>query len=255
LKDLLLKHTFSSTAIETSLIHGYLHYAVLQYDAESGGASHKTTTSDSLIAISTFLSKVNNLPRSTISQQPHQWSVLLKIINSAVADSAVSTLFKASDDDDWKAIADNLLILLADVVANGLYHTSSKADEDNEAEIQDMGWPTNAELRREQSSLLVPNMAMPDASQMSFDPEATLDLDMLEGTDALEDDEIKPVTDYDVPQLHGTSEIETSEAKVWYRNAILAANIFLKCLEDEDVLIMLKAEGAEGWFELCSYFL
>jgi hypothetical protein len=242
---LLLKHIFSSSAIETSLIHSYLQYAVLQTVAESGKPSHNLNTHGSLIPISTFLDNVNKLPRSTISQQPHQWSVLLKIINVATADLSISAALKTAGADNWMDVADNFLTLLSDIVANGLYQSPTKAD-DNESELQDVAWQTNMDLRREQSSLLVPTMTMPNASSMSFDPEATFDLDMLEGTGALEDDDIKPVTDYDVPQLLGPNESQSAEVMVWHRNAILAADVFLKCLADEDVMNMLKGEGSEG---------
>jgi hypothetical protein len=240
-----LKHTFSSTAIENSLIHNYLQYAVLEDKLETRDKSYKATNGGPLIPIGTFLHQVNNLPRSTITYQPHQWAVLLKIIQAAVAESKISILFPSASDDEWKAVADNLLILLADIVSNGLYPSSTQSDE-NEAEAQEMGWQSNINLRREQSSLLVPNTSIPNASQMSFDPEATLDLDMLEGTAALDGDEIKPITDEDTPQVSSGNDDNNPEAKVWNRNAIVAADIFIKCLEDEEILDMLKANGSEG---------
>ncbi|KAI9288179.1 mediator complex subunit Med5-domain-containing protein [Umbelopsis sp. AD052] len=243
--DLLLKHTFSSTAIETSLIHNYLQYAVLGDKLDTQVKPSKEINSGSLIAIGTFLKQISKLPQNTIAHQPHQWAVLLRVTHAALEEVKITTQFPSSSDDEWKSVADDLLSLLADIVGNGLYQNTNSSD-GNELELQELGWQSDVNLRREQSSLLLPNNNMPSASQFSFDPEATLDLDMLEDTAALDEDEIKPVLDVEASQTSEQYDENNVKTRVGVRNAITAAEIFMKCLEDEDVLNMLKADGAEG---------
>ena len=212
---------------------------------EAQGKPQKATNSGSLISIGTFLQQISNIPRNTIAYQPHQWAVLLSVIHAAVEEVKITTLFPSSTDDEWKLVADNLLNLLADIVGNGLYQSSNQSD-GNELELQEIGWQSDVNLRREQSSMLLPNTNMPSASQFSFDPEATLDLDMLEETTALDEDDIKPAMDAETPQISEDNNENNVKTRVGIRNAITAAEIFMKCLEDEDVLKMLKADGAEG---------
>lgn len=212
---------------------------------EAQGKPQEAMKSRSLISIGTFLQQISNIPRNTIAYQPHQWAVLLRIIHTAVEEVKITTLFPFSTDDEWKLVADNLLNLLAEIVGNGLYQSSNQP-EGNELERQDIGWQSDVNLRREQSSMLLPNTNMPSASQFSFDPEATLDLDMLEETNALDEDGIKPAMDAEAPQLSEDNDETNITTRVGIRNAITAAEIFMRCLEDEDVLNMLKADGVEG---------
>jgi hypothetical protein len=213
------------------------------YDTQ--GKPRKAGNNGSLIAIGTFLQQISKIPRNTIVHQLHQWAVVLRIIHAAVEGVKITTLFPPSSDDEWKLVADDLLSLLADIVGNGLYQSLNQSD-GNELEPQDIGWQADVNLRREQSSLLLPNTNMPSASQFSFDPEATLDLDMLEETAALDEDEIKPAMDAETPQTSEENDENNVKTRVAVRNAIIAAEIFMRCLEDEDVLNMVKADGAEG---------
>ncbi|KAJ2965023.1 hypothetical protein NQZ79_g57 [Umbelopsis isabellina] len=243
--ELLLKQTFSSTSSEASLIQKYLQFALLQYNGALDENSSKATTDGSLIPFHIFLGKVSKFPRSTVTNQPRQWTTLLNIANVAVSKATLSMLIAPAAEDVQTVLVHDLLLLLSDIIAHELHQESAQPDQ-TDLMLQEEGqWQGGINLQREQSTLLVPSMPNVDASQMSFDPEATLDMDMLESTQVLEDEETKAISDFNIPQLMGIRKDDDSQPSCCHRNAIIAASIFLSCLADEKVIHMLNGEGAQ----------
>jgi hypothetical protein len=248
-----LKQTFSSTSSEASLIQKYLQFALLQYNGPLDDTTSKATTEGSLIPFHTFLAKISKFPRSTITNQPRQWTTLLNMINVAMNKDALSTLIAPAAEDEQKGLVHGFLLLLSEVIAHELHQESAQSDQADQMLREDTQWQGGIGVQREHSTLLVPSMTNIDASQMSFDPEATLDMDMLESTQVLEDDESKPTADFHVPQLMGIKTDDHSQKSYGHRNAIIAASIFLTCLADKSVLSMLKGDGAQGNARLITY--
>lgn len=241
-----MKQTFSSISSEASLIQKYLQFALLQYNGTLDENTSKATTDGSLIPFHIFLGKISKFPRSTVTNQPRQWTTLLNMVNVAVSKTTLSTLIGPAAEDVQTVLVHDLLLLLSDIIAHELHQEPAQPDQTDQMLQEENQWQGGINLQREQSTLLVPSMANVDASQMSFDPEATLDMDMLESTQVLEDEETKPISDFNVPQLMGIRPDDDSKPSCCQRNAIIAASIFLLCLADENVLNLLKGEGAQG---------
>ncbi|KAG2178054.1 hypothetical protein INT43_003307 [Umbelopsis isabellina] len=243
--ELLLKQTFSSISSETSLIQKYLQFALLQYNGALDENSSKATTDGSLIPFHIFLGKISKFPRSTVMNQPRQWTTLLNMVNVAVSKTTLSTLIAPAAEDMQTVLVHDILLLLSDIIAHELHQEPAQSDQTDQMLQEENQWQGGINLQREQSTLLVPSMANVNASQMSFDPEATLDMDMLESTQILEDEETKPMSDFNVPEMMGNRKDDDSKPSCCHRNAIIAASIFLSCLADENVLNLLKGEGAQ----------
>ncbi|KAI8073317.1 mediator complex subunit Med5-domain-containing protein [Gongronella butleri] len=201
--DLLLKHLFSNAGVHHSFLESYVTYAVTGDAQVPVGMA---LGDRSLVGNKQFLSTLVLLDDHYVTSAEHaaQWAYLLRLLPGLVADMDGDR----TDIPLWAPIVSRLLVMLAHVVAVGLYPHRAAArrmkwstkqkrrdtddmdiDDDDEDDLMaedgddDVLQPSQSQLPHfsltNNTTQLALDSQMTNASQsLAFDPEATFDLDI-----------------------------------------------------------------------------
>ncbi|KAI8089632.1 mediator complex subunit Med5-domain-containing protein [Halteromyces radiatus] len=183
--DLLLKHMFSTARVHNIFLESYLTYALTGDPQAKQGMNIDDTKT--LIKGKFFLSQLVAREErfATSREYGHQWSCILRILPSLLLEVDGDR----KENLTWAPILTQLLIILSHIVAGGLYpqrksdrHSSNNGESgDNSDNDDDM---TKFNQTEDLSSSQQPNFSLTNNttqmamdSQLSFDPDATWDMD------------------------------------------------------------------------------
>lgn len=241
--DLLLTSIFSFYRVSDPLLESYLAFAT------TGSETMDVTVSDDIIiSPQTFISQLIPFGESTASRHPYQWSYLLKLLSTLLANFNSDTIvadIQRGEDNVWVDIISDTFEMLSHIVAVGLYPDYYSKSTEPSANTQTTALTSAISFHNNNSSQVNNfDSQFSFQSQHSFnDPDATLDIDntqQIEEDDPMRDDvdmkDINPSSS--LTSSLNTHQTETNQKKdkklIEIENAALAAQIMIHLIEKKN---------------------
>ncbi|KAF7728498.1 mediator complex subunit [Apophysomyces ossiformis] len=220
LTGLLLSQVFSLTS--DPLLESYLTYATT--GTASISSTPKIIPESCLISSKVFLSCIPDFVEPTANSQPEQWSHMLQLLTALLspldADQIIANMQRS--EDEWPFILSRLFIMLARIVAVGLYPQSVTSKQENKLLRSASSFHHGGgNTQPGESSLVWPtNNSM---FQATFDPDATIEMDLFEDEDAITTDNNNNIAEPPIP----------SSTNRQAANAVTAAQIMINLIESK----------------------
>lgn len=213
-----------------TLLERYLTFAV----TGTADLQHNTElASPPLISPETFLLCLFKFVEETVTKNPYQWSHILKLLPAVLTpidgDQVISDLLNQQDEKtSWSRILSDVFIMLARIVAVGLYrdYYVSNREHIEEATTMDMNISTSVGGNTQPNGSSLPFNFLSQAS--AFDPDATIYFDTLQ-EDA--NGRGAPNASFDSHSIMDTQSTLYDNDKIEISNAVLAAQIMVELIE------------------------